>query len=107
MNENTIKYFQQIRLWKECIITYSKVSSQNYTADLAKSIRYSRIGRVMAQAVSRRPVTAEVRVRSWNSPCDICSGHSGTGAGLSPSSSLPPDQYHSTVALHTRMSLAG
>ena len=28
----------------------------------------------MAGKVSQRPLTLEVRVRSWSSPCDICGG---------------------------------
>jgi predicted small secreted protein len=42
----------------------------------------------MAQAVSRRPLTAETRVRTRVSPCGISDGQSGTGTGFSPSSSL-------------------
>jgi hypothetical protein len=42
------------------------------------------IGRAMAQAVSRRPLTAEARVRSRVTPCGICGGQSGTGTGFSP-----------------------
>jgi hypothetical protein len=38
----------------------------------------------MAQAVSRRLLTAEVRVRCRVSPCGICSGQSGTGTGFFP-----------------------
>jgi hypothetical protein len=36
-------------------------------------------GRAMAQAVSRWPLTAEVRVRARVNPCGICGGQSGTG----------------------------
>jgi hypothetical protein len=55
-------------------------------------------GRGMGQAVSRRPLTAEARVRSRVSPCGICGGHSGTGTGFSPSTSVFPCQFHSTGA---------
>jgi hypothetical protein len=52
----------------------------------------------MAQAVSRRPPTAEDRVRTRVSACGICGGQSGTGTGFSPSSSVFPCQFHSTGA---------
>jgi hypothetical protein len=52
----------------------------------------------MAQAVSRRPLAAETRVRSWVGPCGICGGQSGTGTGFSPSISVFPYQFHSTGA---------
>jgi hypothetical protein len=50
----------------------------------------------MAQAVSRRPVTAEARVRSRLSPCGICGGQSGTGTGFPPSTSVFPCKFYST-----------
>jgi hypothetical protein len=56
------------------------------------------MGRAMAQAVSRRPLTAEARVRSRVSPCEIYGGQSGTGSGFSPSTSVFPCQFHSTGA---------
>ena len=37
----------------------------------------------MAQAVSRRPLSANSRVRSHDSPCEIYGGRSGTGPGSS------------------------
>ena len=55
-------------------------------------------GRAMAQAVSRRPLIAEARVRSRVSPCRICGGQSGTGTGFSLSTSVVPCQFHSTDA---------
>jgi hypothetical protein len=55
-------------------------------------------GRAMPQAVSRRPVTAEARVRSRVSPCGICGGQSGTGTGFFPSTSVFPCQFLSTGA---------
>jgi hypothetical protein len=36
------------------------------------------VGRAMAQAVSRRPITEKVRVRAQVSPCGICGGQSGS-----------------------------
>jgi hypothetical protein len=58
-------------------------------------------GRAMAQAVSRRPLTAESWFRARVNPCGICGGQRGTGTGFSPSSSGFPCQYQSTVVLHT------
>jgi hypothetical protein len=42
----------------------------------------------MAQAVCRRPVTAEDRFRFRVTPCDTRGTQSGTGTGFSPSSSV-------------------
>jgi hypothetical protein len=57
----------------------------------------------MAQVVSRRPLTAEARVRTRLNIYGICGVQSGTGTGFSPSSSVFPCQYHSTVALQTHI----
>jgi hypothetical protein len=54
-----------------------------------------KFGRAMAQAVSRRPLTAEARVQFRVSPCGICA-QSGTGTDFSPSTSVFPSQFHST-----------
>jgi hypothetical protein len=48
------------------------------------------MGRAVAQAVSRRPLTAEARIRTRVNPCGICDGQSGIGTGFSPSSSVFP-----------------
>jgi hypothetical protein len=61
------------------------------------------VGRAMAQVVSRRPLTAEDRVRARVNPCGICGGQSGSRTGFSPSSSVFSCQYHSTVALQTHI----
>jgi hypothetical protein len=55
-------------------------------------------GRAMAQAVSRRPLTTEARVRSRVSSCGIFGGQSGNETGFSPTTSIFPCQFHSTGA---------
>jgi hypothetical protein len=57
------------------------------------------MGRAVAQAVSRRPLTAEARVRSRVVPCGICGGRSVTGTGFSPSSTGPPLKWKSRKIL--------
>jgi hypothetical protein len=58
----------------------------------------------MAQAVSRRPLTAETRVRARVNSCGICGKEIGTGTDFSPSYSVFLSQYHFTVVLHTHVS---
>jgi hypothetical protein len=71
--------------------------SSYYLGDEERS-KTLRIGHAMAQAVSRRPLTAEARVRSRVSPCGICGGQSGTRTGFPPSTSVFSCQFHSTGA---------
>jgi hypothetical protein len=58
----------------------------------------------MTEAVSCQSLIAEAWVHTWVNPCGICGGQSGTETDFSPSSSVFPCQYHSTVALHTNTS---
>ena len=51
---------------------------------------YSGLGKATSQAVSRRHLSAEFRVRSQNSPCGICGGRSGTRPDVPPSTSVSP-----------------
>jgi hypothetical protein len=61
----------------------------------------------MAQAVSRRLLTAESWVRARFSPYSICGEQKGTGTGFSPISSVLPCQYHSTMVQHTHILYGG
>jgi hypothetical protein len=61
----------------------------------------------MAQAVSRRPVTAVARVRSQASPCEIGGGQSDTVTGFSRSSSVSAVSIVSPVlAIHLHLHVA-
>ena len=52
--------------------------------------------RSMTQEVSRRSLTAEARVLSQASPCEICDEQSVTGTGFSPSTSVFSREYNFT-----------
>jgi len=54
----------------------------------------------MAQAVSRRTLTSEARVRSQVSPCEICGKRSVTVTCFSPTTS-----YFPSVSFHQRFTL--
>ena len=59
------------------------------------------LSRAMAQAVSRRSLTAETRFRSCVSPCDICGRQNGNKVGFSPNTSVFPCQDRAINATHT------
>jgi hypothetical protein len=61
-------------------------------------------GRAIVQAVSRRLLTAEARVCARICPYGICGGQSYTGTDFLRVIRFSTCQYHSTVALHTRIS---
>jgi hypothetical protein len=48
------------------------------------------LGSIVAQAISRRTLTAEALVRFRFGSCGICCGQSGTATGFSTSSSVSP-----------------
>jgi hypothetical protein len=50
-----------------------------------------------------RPFTTEPWIRVRVSPCGICGEQNGTVTGFTPSCSVFPSQYPSTVALHTHI----
>jgi hypothetical protein len=52
----------------------------------------------MALAFSRRPPTAEARVRFRVSPCGICGGEINTGTGFSSSTLVFACHFHSLGA---------
>jgi len=60
------------------------------------NVRLSFRGRVISQAISRRPFTEKARLRFRAKLCDIRGPQSGTGTGL-----LYCCQCHSTNASHS------
>jgi hypothetical protein len=66
------------KMWNNSTLWSVKMSSESL------NLEDLRDGRAMARAVSRRPLTAEARVRFWISPYGICGGQSGTGTGFPP-----------------------
>jgi len=57
---------------------------------MAQAVGATGKGRAMAQAVCRRPLTAESMVRRRASRSGINGGHSGTGTGFAPWTSAFP-----------------
>jgi hypothetical protein len=90
--------------WKTTFKRSGNTGSSFITAEERTVLHYLPLqGRAMARVVSRRPLTAEARLRARVNPCGICGAQSGTGTGFSPSSSFFPSIYHSTVALQTNI----
>jgi hypothetical protein len=80
-----------------CSLFNEDFSVTDYTVSNERGISEYRIGCTIAEMVSRRPPTAEDRVRAWVNPCGICGGKSGTVTGFAPSSSVFPCQYHNFI----------
>jgi hypothetical protein len=72
-----------------CFNFYTVFISQTQFSYHIKNLSNA-LGRAMTQAVSRRPSTAEHRVRFRVSPCGVYGGQSGTGTGFSPSCRFYP-----------------
>jgi hypothetical protein len=100
-----------ICMWEKCTWTYKTeyvifgyvrlvTSDEVLTYDFLAMTYALHEGRAMTRAVTLRLFTAESRVN----PYGICAGQSGTGAGSSPSSSVSPCHYQSTVVLYTHIS---
>jgi hypothetical protein len=51
-------------------------------------------GCAMAQAVSRRFITTDNRVKFQATPCEICGGKSGTGTDF-----FPPEYFGSSLSV--------
>ena len=66
----------------------------------------NRLGRVAANAVSRRHVTAEVRGQYQANSCEYCCGESGPVTGPYPNTSAFSFQYRSTVVPHSFIHLS-
>jgi hypothetical protein len=106
MCKNTVELYIILNLLPQRFV-FDIISTWKLTFYSTSFIVSSMCGHAMAQAVSRQPLTAESRVRARFNPCGICGEQSGTGTGFSPSSSVFPCQYHSTVVLHTHISSGG
>jgi hypothetical protein len=71
-----------------------------YYAVRAEYLNIIQVKVTLQHRVGRRPVTAEARVRSQASPCEIYGGKGGNGTGFSLSTSVFQRQYNSTSATY-------
>ena len=84
----------------KCAVNQLLAHSNSSRASETETLSINKaVGRVMAQAVSRRPLTAEVRFRSRVSPCGFYGDQIGTGTGFFfRSTSVFPCKFNSTGA---------
>jgi hypothetical protein len=75
------KSFAVILLSVACDYMSNIVIRWNINGVPRRKIKYG-VGRPVAQAVSRRLLTATARVRAQVRSCGVCGGQSGTGAGF-------------------------
>lgn len=100
-SSSTNSLHQKSRLPRDSLL-HSHVLS--FTENRNRKQEKARVDRALAQAVSVRRLTTETHVRTHASPCQISGGQSGSWTGFSPSSSVFPFQYHSTMAPHPSLS---
>jgi hypothetical protein len=82
-------------------------SPTHRTSALTMETVCSSEGPAITEAVSCQLLTAEVRFRAQDSTCGISDGHSVSGTGCFPRSSVFPCQYHSSVPPQCHASSAG
>jgi hypothetical protein len=88
-----------------CIVenyVYFYFKTERKSPDFVLAVTYG-VGRDVAQAVSRWPLTMNAPVPAQRSPCGICDGQIGTRTGISKLFCFPC-QCHSTVAQYSYIS---
>jgi hypothetical protein len=84
-NADVLMFMEGLYGYRNPYFIYETVNSkyENENAKETFVMEYEdEMGRVMAQVVIRRLLTAEVQVRCQDSPCGICGGQSVTGTNF-------------------------
>jgi hypothetical protein len=81
-----LQYVQQKNVFLSMLTGHTLCQGLNvyhrFSTTAAAAIHVDTASSVMAQVVSRQPLTAEARVRTRVNPCGICGEQSGTGTGF-------------------------
>lgn len=81
-----VQYYTQRLVFEKCSFVFREVGTECFC--------------ITAVSCSCRPLTKEVRFRSWMSLLDICCGESEIGTGFSQSAAVLPSQFHSASVPH-------